>query len=50
MKKSEEERAKLTANFLNGVGITMVAAGAIAPLVAFSDGVRARRTSWFSPL
>lgn len=34
------ERTKLTATFLNGVSIAMVAAGAVAPLVAFTYGVQ----------
>ncbi|MFN3077642.1 MAG: amino acid transporter [Alphaproteobacteria bacterium] len=35
----ENERTKLTATFMNGIAIAMVAAGAIAPLVAFSYGL-----------
>jgi hypothetical protein len=36
MSKIQDERTKLTATFLNGISIAMVAAGGIAPLVAFS--------------
>jgi hypothetical protein len=33
------ERLKLTAGLLNGLAIAMVAAGAIAPLAAFTYGI-----------
>jgi hypothetical protein len=39
MSKLQDERTKLSATFLNGISIAMVAAGGIAPLVAFSDGL-----------
>ena len=39
MSKIQDERTKLTATFMNGIAVTMVAAGGIAPLVAFSYGL-----------
>jgi hypothetical protein len=37
--KVQDERTKLTATFMNGIAVAMVAAGGIAPLVAFSYGL-----------
>lgn len=39
MSKVQDERTKLTATFTNGIAVAMVAAGGIAPLVAFSYGL-----------
>ena len=39
MSKVQDERTKLTATFLNGIAISMVVAGAVAPLVAYSYSV-----------
>lgn len=39
MAKVADERTKLSATFMNGIAITMVAAGSIAPLAAFSYGL-----------
>ena len=39
MSKVQDERTKLLATFVNGIGIATVAAGAIAPLVAVTYGV-----------
>lgn len=39
MSKVQDERTKLTATFLNGVSVAMVAAGGVAPLVAVSYGL-----------
>lgn len=36
MNKILDERTKLAATFLNGIAIAMVAAGGVAPLVAFA--------------
>jgi hypothetical protein len=37
------ERTKLLAGFLNGIGTAMVGAGVIVPLVAFTYGIRVPR-------
>lgn len=39
MSKIQDERTKLTATFLNGIAISMVVAGAVAPLIAYSYSV-----------
>ena len=39
MSKVQDERTKLTATFINGTAIAMVAAGGVAPLVAYSYGL-----------
>jgi hypothetical protein len=39
MGKVADERTKLSATFMNGVAIAMVAAGSIAPLAALSYGL-----------
>jgi hypothetical protein len=39
MSKVQDEQTKLTATFMNGIAVAMVAAGGVAPLVAFSYGV-----------
>ena len=50
MSKADDERTKLTATFMNGVAITMVAAGSIAPLVAYSYGMPGSSTGAFVAL
>jgi VIT1/CCC1 family predicted Fe2+/Mn2+ transporter len=45
MSKLQDERTKLLATFVNGIGIATVAAGAIAPLVAVTYGVSNAVTS-----
>jgi hypothetical protein len=39
MSKRADERTKLTATFMNGLAIAMVAAGAIAPFAALTYGL-----------
>jgi len=39
MSKVQDERTKLTATFMNGLGVAMVVAGGVAPLVALSYGL-----------
>jgi hypothetical protein len=47
MSKVQDERTKLLATFVNGIGIAMVAADAVAPLVAFTYGMSSAASSPF---
>ena len=37
-KSARNERIKLTATFLNGIGVACVAVGGLAPLIALGNG------------